>query len=99
MPALPETLSNVPADPALQPENRPAHFSQPIVSPPTPNVSRPVVSHLVAGPALIAAPHLPYLGLESPQTFRRYSDSVVAIQSKAQELAFLDPPRAALGDI
>jgi len=58
-----------------------------------------VVAQLVTGLTLVAAPHLPHSRFESLDTLRRYSDPPFPIQSKAQELAFPNPPRSALGGI
>jgi hypothetical protein len=99
VPPNPEALPNVPSNPRLQPEDRPAHFSQSEIAPPAAYVSRPGISQLIAGSTLVAAPHLPHLPLESFDTLRRYSDPPFAIQSKAQELAFPNPPGSALGGI
>src|ERR1017187_10164009 len=89
----------MPSNPLLQPEDRLTHFGQLEILPPAAHVPAPVVSQLVAGPTLVAAPHLPYLRFESFQTLRRYSNPPFPIQSKAQELAFPDPPRTALGGV
>ena len=99
MPPNPEALSNMPSNPSLQPEDRPPHFGQPEVSPPAARVGRPAVAQLIAGSTLVAPPHLPHFCFESFDTLRRYSDPPVPIQAKAQELAFPDPPRTALGGI
>src|SRR5687768_4888392 len=99
MPPRPEAFSDVPSNPSLQSEDRLAHFGQPEVSPPASHVSAPDISQLVAGSALVASPHLPHLRFESFDTFRRYSDPPLSIQSKAQELAFPNPPRPALGGV
>ena len=99
MPSNPEAFSNMPSNPSLQPEDRSAHFGQPEVSPPASHIGRPRVAQLLAGSTLVASPHLPHLCFESLDTLRRYSDPPFPIQSKAQELAFPDPPRSALGGI
>ncbi len=59
----------------------------------------PFVSQLVTGQTLAASPHLPHLRFESLHALRRDSDPPFPIQSKAQELAFPDPPCPALGGI
>ena len=67
--------------------------------PSAPHIPDPSVAQLVTGSTLVAGPHLPHLYFESPDTLRRYSDPLFAIQSKAQELAFPDPPRSAFGGV
>src|ERR1019366_3226164 len=99
VPPQPEAFPDVPAHPSLQPEDRLPHFGQLEVSPPAPHVLLPGVPQLIAGSALAAAPQLPYLRFESLDTLRRYSDPLLAVQSKAQELAFPDPPRSALSAV
>src|SRR5271155_611612 len=97
MPPQPETLPNMPSNPALQTEDRTTCFGQSEVSPPALHIALPVISQLVAGLTAARPPHLPDLRFESFDTLRRYSDPPLAIQSKAEELTFLNPPRTALG--
>ncbi len=99
MPPDPKALPDMPPNPSLQPENGLLHVGQAEVSPPAPHVPAPGVSQLCAGSTLMPPPHLSYLRFESFDTFRRYSDPPFPIQSKAQELAFPNPPRPALGGI
>jgi hypothetical protein len=99
MPSQPETLPDVPSNPALQLEYRASRLSQSEVSPPALHIALPFVSQLVAASTPVRPPHFPYLRFESCNTLRRYSDPPFPIQSKAEELAFLDPPRTALGGV
>src|SRR5665811_104526 len=99
MPSKPEAFPNMPSNPSLQPEDRAAVLSQPVVTPPAADILLPGVPQLIAGSALATAPQLPHLRFESFGALRRYSDPLFAIQSKAQELAFPDPSRSALGGI
>ena len=102
VPPQPEALPDVSSRPALQslqPEDRLAYFGQSEVLPPAPHVLLPGIPQFFAGFALTAAPHLPHLRFEALDTLRRYSDPLGAVQSKAQELAFPDPPRTALGGV
>ena len=69
------------------------------VSPPASHVSVPVVPQLRTRATAATVPLLSNSRLESLQTLRCYSDPLPAIQSKAQELAFPDPPCPALGGI
>src|SRR5260221_4389572 len=84
------------ANPSFQPEDCLAHLRQPVVIPPAAKVTAPAITQLVAGEALPPVPQFPHFLFESRQALRRYSDPSFAIQSKAQELAFPDPPRPAL---
>src|SRR5882724_7774022 len=95
VPPQPETFSDMPSNPALQPEDRLPYFGQPEIIPPAAYVAAPGVSQLVTGSTLVPPPHLPHLCFESRDTLRRYSDPPLAIQSKAQEPAFPNPPRPA----
>src|ERR1700722_15809793 len=52
---------------------------------------------MVTGSALAASPQLSHLRFESFDALRRYSDLQFAVQPKAQELSFPDPPRPAFG--
>src|ERR1035437_4408160 len=62
-------------------------------------IAFPVVSQLGAGSTLIRPPHLSHLRFESFDTLRCYSHPPFPIQSKAEELTFLNPPCTALGGI
>ena len=99
MPSQPEAFPDMSADPTLQVAESAPRFGQLVVPPPAPHVSAPLVAQLVTGATSSSVPHLSHLGLESRQTLRCYPDPLPAIQSKAQELAFPDPPRPALGGI
>src|SRR5208283_789030 len=99
MPPQPETLPDVPPYPTFQPVNRRSVLSQLEVSPPALNEASPAISQLVAGHALTASPEFPHPRFESLDAFRCDSDLQFAIQSKAEELAFLSPPCAAFGGI
>src|ERR1035437_2891555 len=99
MPSQPETLPDMPPDPSLQLEDRATHFGKLEVPPPALYIAFPVVSQLVAGSTLIRPPHLSHLRFESFDTLRCYSDPPFPIQSKAEELTFLNPPCTALGGI
>jgi hypothetical protein len=96
LPPNPEAFPDVSSDPALQPEDQLAHLGHSETSPSASYVSAPGIAQLIAGANLVAPPHLPRLRLESFDTLRRYSDPLVAIQSKTQELAFPNPPGPAL---
>ena len=91
VPPQPEALPDVPFDPALQPEDGFPHCGQLEVLPPAPHVAAPGVPQLVAGSTLAAIPQLPHLRFEALDTLRRYSDPLLAVQSKARELAFARP--------
>src|ERR1019366_3897684 len=69
------------------------------VSPPASYVSVPVVPQLRTRATAATVPFLSNFRFESLQALRRYSDPLLAIQSKAQELAFPNPPCPALGGI
>src|SRR5512140_2008715 len=99
MPPQPEAFPDVPPDPLLQPEDRLTILGQLVVPPPASDVPLPGVPQLVAGSVLAASPHLPHLRFESFDTLRRCSDLQFAVQPKAQEPAFPDPPCPALGGI
>src|SRR5579863_3728627 len=99
MPPQPEQLPYMPSYPAFQPEYRPPVLSQSVVSPPALNKAFPTIPQLIAGHALATSPQLPHLRLESFDAFRRYSDLPCSVQSKAEELSFLHPPRPALGRV
>src|ERR1017187_6147854 len=99
VPSQPEAFPDMPADPSLNVAQRMPRLGQSEVPPPAAYVSPPVVSQLFTATTLVAAPHLPHLRFESLQALRRYSDPLLAIQSKTQELAFPNPPRSALGGI
>src|ERR1700731_1883963 len=99
MPPYPEALPNVPSNPTLQPEDRLPHFGQSEVSPPASCIRSPAVAQFFTGATLVAPPHLPYSRFESLHALRRYSDPPIPVQSKAQKLAFPDPPRSALSGI
>src|SRR5437867_8637815 len=99
MPSQPEALSNVSAYPSLQVADRRPCFSQSVVSPPASHVSVPVITQLVAGATSPRIPDLTNPSFESFHTLWCYSDPLPAVQSKAQELTFPDPPRPALGGI
>ena len=99
MPPQPEAFPNMPCE-SIPPAGRSACDLRPVGSSPTsPAHNAPVVAQLVAGSALAASPHLPHLRFESLDTLRRYSDPPFPVQSKAQELAFPDPPCPALGGV
>src|SRR6185295_9295997 len=85
--------------PRLQVADGSPCFDQSVVPPPAPHVPAPLIAQLIARATSSAVPHLPYLLLESLHTLRCYSDPLLAIQSKPQELAFPDPPCSALGGI
>ena len=76
-----------------------ARFGQSEVRPPAPHISTPAVPQLVTAATLLASPQLPYFRFEFLQTLRRYSDPLLAVQPKTQELAFPDPPPPAFGGI
>src|ERR1022692_2426640 len=97
MPPQPEMLPYVPTYPAFQPVNRPPFLNQLEVSPPASYKALPAISQLLARDALTTLPEVPYFRFESLDTFRSYSDLQFSVQSKAQELAFPNPPRSAFG--
>ena len=99
VPSQPEAFPDVPANPSLQPEDGLPVLGQAEVSPPASDVSAPGVPQLVAGSALAAPPHLPHLRFESLHALRGRFDLPFAVQSKAQELAFPNPPFPALGSV
>src|SRR5262249_504674 len=76
-----------------------AVLSQPEVPPPASNILPPPVAQFPALPALVRSPHLPHPRFESFHALRRDSDLQFSVQSKAQELAFPNPPFAAFGSI
>src|ERR1035441_8111471 len=96
VPSQPEAFPDMPADPSLKAEKRLRRLGQSEVPPPAAYISPPAVSQLFTATTLVAAPHLPHLRFESLQALRRYSDPLLAIQSKAQELAFPNPPCSVL---
>ena len=99
VPSQPEAFPDMPADPSLNVAERLPCLGQSEVPPPAAYISPPAVSQLFTATTLVAAPHLPHLRFECLQALRRYSDPLLAIQSKAQKLAFPNPPRSALGGI
>ena len=99
VPSQPEALSNVPSDPTLQFQEWPPHLSQLEVRPPASDVPVPVVPQLRTRAAASTVPLLAYLRFESLQTLRCYSNPLLAIQSKPQELTFPDPPCSALNGV
>src|SRR5271157_1189569 len=99
MPSQPEAFPDMPADPTLQVAESAPRFGQSVVPPPAPHVSAPLVAQLITGATSSSVPHLSHLGLESLQTLRCYPDPLPAIQPKAQELSFPNPPCPALGGV
>src|SRR5712671_5901442 len=99
MPAQPEEFPNMPANPALQLEDRLSVLDQMVIAPPAPNEWLPVFLELVARQALATPPFLPYLCFESLQTLRCDFDAPFAAQSKPQELTFPGPPDSAFSGI
>src|SRR5512134_2302452 len=99
MPPQPEAFPDVSPDPLLQPEDRLTILGQLVVRPPALDIPLPGVPQLVAGSALAASPHLPHFCFESLDTLQRCSDLQFAVQPKAQELAFPNPPCPALGGV
>src|SRR5580700_12014460 len=99
MPPQPEQLPHMPSYPAFQPEYRPPVLSQLIIPPPASNKAVPTIPQLIAGHAPATSPQLPHLRPESFDAFRRYSNPQFAVQPKAQELTFPDPPCTALAGI
>ena len=99
VPSQPVAFSDVPADPALQFENGSSRLGQSEVSPPASDVEVPVVPQLRTRATAPTVPQLPNLRFESLHALRCYSDPLLAIQSKPQELAFPDPPCPALSGV
>src|SRR4051794_14086003 len=86
-------------DPFLQIAHLCPSAGQSEVSPPAPHIPIPVVTQLLTGATSSAVPQFPNFRFESFHTLRCYSDPLLAIQSKAQELSFPDPPRSALSGV
>src|SRR5258708_13070744 len=89
----------MPADPALQVADRCSRFGQPEVSPPALHIAVPVFTQLVTAATSPRIPDLANPSFESLHTLQCYSDPLLAVQSKAQELSFPYPPCSALSGI
>src|SRR6266702_5965265 len=87
----------MPTYPAFQPEDRLPVLGQLVVFPPASEEALPCIPQLLAGFTLTASPQLSHFRFESFDALRRYSDLQLAVQSKAEELTFPDPPCPALG--
>jgi hypothetical protein len=80
----------------LQIANGSLCLGQPEVAPPAAHIPAPLIAQFSTGATPSAVPHLANLRLESLQALRRYADPLLAIQSKAQELAALASARKTL---
>src|ERR1022692_1538076 len=104
----------MPSNPSLQLQERLPRLRQSVISPPASHVPVPVVAQLptrAPPPTVPFLAHLPtrappptvpflaHLRFESFQALRCYSNPLLAVQSKPQELAFPDPPGPALGGV
>src|ERR1035438_10532540 len=89
----------MPSNPSLQLQERLPRLRQSVISPPASHVPVPVVAQLPTRAPPPTVPFLAHLRFESFQALRCYSNPLLAVQSKPQELAFPDPPGPALGGV
>src|SRR5512142_2392016 len=92
VPAQPEALAHMPADPAFQAIDVAAFFGQLVVIPPALQIRAPAVSKLFTAQTLAAAPQLPDPFLETLQAARGHFDLPARADPKTQKLAFPGPP-------
>ena len=82
VPSQPKAFPDMPPNPAFQFEDLTPVLGQSVVPPPADHVPPPLVQQLPTRRSAAAAPNLPYLPLESRDTFPRYFPLLASVDAK-----------------